>query len=107
MSEQITDSAGVPMSYLSFSQEESSDSAVFVIKVPCRAGQWLKAEANADVEIMAREHGTVDPYADLNTDPIDLTIYDGTNQAFDVFVRTNAVSGLVSTAVVVTATFAP
>lgn len=103
----ITDIDGTPINYLSFSQEESSDSAVFVVRVPCLAGQWLKAEANADVSVMAREHGTVDPFADLNTDPIDLAAYDGTNQAFDVFIRTGAVSGMVSTAVRLTATFNP
>lgn len=98
----ITDTNDVPVTYLNFSLPESIDSAVFTLKVPCKAGQVLKADPNPNVSIFGRVSG-VGSYVNLNTAPIDLTPYAGTNQAFDLFVRTGAVSGLISTAVPVRA----
>ena len=107
MSVQITDLDGVPITYLGFTLEESVDGEVFTIRVPCGAGQWLKAEENVDVSIFARPLGTMDAFVDLAIDPISLGPYAGTNAAFDLYLHTNAVAGLVSTAVALTATFNP
>lgn len=100
----ITDTNDVPVTYLNFSQQESSDSAVFTLKVPCKTGQELKADTNATVSIFGRPAG-VGSYVNLNSSPISLTPYAGTNQAFDLFVRTGAVSGLISTAVALRAAY--
>lgn len=107
MSAQITDFDGVPITYLSFTQVESADGAVFSIRVPCVAGQWLKAEANSDVSIFGRPHGSLGAFVDLAIAPISLDPYAGTKAAFDLYVHTNAVAGLVSTAVELSATFNP
>lgn len=104
---EITDTNDVPVNYLHFSQAESLDSAVFVLRIPCVAGQWLAADANSDVSIMAREHGTADAYVDLSSSPIDLTPYAGSDQDFDFKVHTNAIAGLVSTAVNLRCTATP
>ena len=104
---QFTDTADVPISYLRFSQPESSDSAVFVLRVPCAAGQWLKAAENSSVRLLARRHGTADAFIDLADDPILLDPYAGTNTDFDLKLHTNAVAGLVATAVELRATFNP
>jgi hypothetical protein len=102
---QITDTSNVPISYLRFSQVESADSAVFVVRVPCVAGQALKAEDNADVRVLGRRHGTADAFVDLASNPISLTPFAGTNTDFDLKLHTNAVAGIVSTAIELRATF--
>lgn len=107
MSAQITDTAGVPITYLNFTQVESSDSANFTVRVPCIAGQWLKADDNPDVRILARPAGSMGSFVDLATDPISLDPYAGTNADFELHLHTNAVAGLVSTAVELRATFNP
>jgi hypothetical protein len=104
---QITDTSNVPISYLRFSQAESTDSSVFVVRVPCASGQWLKAADNANVRVVGRLHGTADPFVDLADDPISLDPYAGTNTDFDLKLHTNAVAGLVSTSVELRATFNP
>lgn len=106
MSAQITDLGGIPITYLSFTQEEAEDSAVFSVRVPCVAGQWLKAADNAVVRVFGRPSGS-GSFVDLADDPISLTPYAGTNAAFDLYLHTEAVTGLVSTAVEVSATFNP
>lgn len=103
----ITDQDDVEITYMNFSQEESTDSAVFVLKVPCKSGQWLKADTNPDVTILGREHGTADAFVDLNTNPISLDPYDGTSQAFDLKLSTGDITGMVSTAIDLRATFDP
>lgn len=94
----ITDTDNEPVTYLNFQQEESTDSAVFTLLIPCVTGQVLKADTNADVSIFGRVSG-VGSYVDLAVTPISLDPYAGTDQAFDLYVHTNAVSGMVSTAI--------
>lgn len=94
----ITDTDEVPVTYLSYSLPESSDSAVFTLLIPCLEGQVLKADTNADVSIFGRVSG-VGTYVDLAVSPISLDPYAGTQQAFDLYIHTNAVTGIVSTAV--------
>ena len=107
MSLAILDTADQPITYISFQQEENSDSAIIVIRVPCAAGQSLTADDIAETRVLARENGTMDTFVDIATSPIDLSPYAGTNQDFDVKVHTNGVSGIVSTAVEVRVTYNP
>ena len=103
----ITDTNDVPITYLRFAQVENSDSAVFVVRVPCASGQWLKAADDANARLLGRRHGTADAFVDLASNPISLTPYAGTNTDFDLKLHTNAVAGLVATAVELRATFNP
>lgn len=101
----ITDTNDVPITYLSFTQAESTDGTVFVIRVKCLSGLKLVAQDVADVRVLARRHGTVDAFVDIATSPIALTPYAGTSVDFDVKLHTNAVTAFVSTAVEIRVTY--
>lgn len=99
----FTDADGIPVTYLSFSQEESADGSVFILKIACVVGHVLKADPNPDVAIFGRPAGS-GSYVNLFTNPIDLTPYAGTDAAFQLFIRTDAVSvPILSTAIGLTA----
>jgi hypothetical protein len=91
----ITDTSDVPISYISMSLQELSDSAVFVIKVPCQAHSHLQSEVDANAVVKARLNGTSDAFVDIAASPIDLNPYAGQTKLFDVKVHANDVTGLV------------
>lgn len=94
----ITDVDDVPITYISMSLQELTDSSVFVIKVPCVAGTHLASDADANAVVKARLNGTSDPFVDIATSPIDLDPYAGETKLFDMKVHANNVTGLVRAA---------
>lgn len=103
----ILDTMNQPLTHVSFQQVENSDSAVLVIRVPCVTGQFLTADDVIEARVLARKNGTADTFVDLASLPIDLAPYDGTDADFDVKVHTNAVTGIVPTAIGVRVTYNP
>lgn len=81
---QVTDTNDVTLSYVSLILEEGTESAIFVVRFPARAGQFLAANDDALVEALGRKSGTSDAFVNLFTDPIDLTPYDGQTVDFDI-----------------------
>lgn len=102
----MTDTGDNVLTYVSVELEESSDSAVLVVRVPCVAGMSLTADDDPDVRVMGRPTG-VGSYQDLAASPISLTPYDGSDQDFDVKLSSGSVSGVLTTAVGVRATYNP
>lgn len=94
----ITDIDDVSITYISMSLPELTESSVFVIKVPCVVGTSLSSVIDASAKVLARLNGTVDPFVDLATDPIDLSPYNGETKSFDVKVEALNVVGLVRAA---------
>lgn len=103
---EITDTNDVPITYISMSLQELTDSAVFVIKVPCQAGSHLSSEVNASAVVKARLNGTSDSFVDIASTPIDLDPYAGETKLFDVKVHANDITGLVHAALPVQVVFA-
>lgn len=102
----ILDTDDVPISQISLQQEETADSQIIVIRVPCQSGLFLTADGVSEARVLVREHG-VGSYQDIHTSPIDLAPHDGSNQDFDLKVHTGSVTGIVSVAVDVKVTHNP
>lgn len=94
----ITDINDVPITYISMSLQELTDSAVFVIKVPCLAHSHLSCPGDASAKVTARLNGTADAFVDISVSPIDLNPYADQTKSFDVKVHANNVTGLVRAA---------
>ena len=95
----ITDIDDVPITYISMSLPELTESDIFVIKVACLIGTSLSSDANINAKVLARLNGTADPFVDLAVIPIDLSPYDGETKSFDVKVEALNVVGLVHEAI--------
>ena len=104
--QQITDINDVPITYISMSLQELTDSGVFVIKVPCQALSHLSCPGDSSAKVMARLNGTSDAFIDLAVSPIDLNPYAGQTKSFDIKVHANNVAGLVRVALPVEVVFA-
>jgi hypothetical protein len=91
----ITDLADVPITYITMSLQELTDSAVFVIKVPCQANSHLRCPGDANGKVLMRLNGTSDTFVDIAVSPIDLNPYAGQTKNFDVKVHANDITGLV------------
>ncbi len=109
MSEAITDTTGQPLLYVGLRLEnELTDSAVIVARIPCAAGKWLSASpVSPGASVMARRTGSGDAFVHLAVTPIDLTPFDGQTVQFDFKVRANDVSGLVRMALTVRVGYTP
>lgn len=103
----VLDTNNNPITALPLSLVENTDSSTLVIRVPCTANQYLAAEENSAAQVLARRHGTADTFADLATDPISLTPYDGTTVDFDLKIHAGSVSGIVHAAIQVKVTYNP
>jgi hypothetical protein len=102
----ILDTNGNPITALPLSLVENTDSATLVIRVACKANQYLAAEENSAAQVLARRHGTAD-FADLATDPISLTPYAETTVDFDLKIHAGSVTGIVHAAIPVRVTYNP
>jgi hypothetical protein len=103
----ITDTNGTPLSSLPLTLVELTDSAPVVIRVPCAAGLFLASPGHESAQVLARRSGTSDAYADLSTDPLDLSPYAGTVVEFDLKIHTLAVSASVFAAIPLVVTANP
>lgn len=103
----VVDVNDIPISYLNYQQEESSDSSVLIIRIPCEAGTFLTANDVPEARILVRENGTSDAFQDVATVPLDLDPYAGSSQDFDMKVHTGAVVGIVPVAVNIRVTYNP
>jgi hypothetical protein len=90
----ITDTANAPITSLQMSLTEETESSVFVVRVPCLAGQKLRSDPNPYAQVLARESGSGDAFQDIAASPIDLAPYAGTLTLFDVKVAALSVEGL-------------
>ena len=70
---------------------QSSSSKTFKIIVDCVTGNKLTCTANADVTVEARKQGD-STWIDLQSDEIDLGIYNGTSVIFEVKVTSDIVT---------------
>lgn len=102
----VLDAGNQPLSYISLQQEESTDSQLILIRVPCVSGLFLTAEDVPEARMMVSVHGA-GSFQDVAISPLDLAPYDGTTQDFDLKVHTTAVSGVVPVAVDVRVTYNP
>lgn len=97
----ITNDDGTPLLYVNV-RVASSGVMSFTGRVPCAAGKWLAASGGgAAAKIEARRFGTADAFADLATDLIDLTPYDGQTIKFE-FRVTGLAPGLAALRALVT-----
>lgn len=88
----VTSDSGAPMLYAN-ARVQIGGVMTFTGRVPCAAGKWLAAGVSPTAKIEARRFGTADAFADLGTDPIDLSPYDGQTVKFE-FRVTGLAAGL-------------
>jgi len=102
----VLDAGNQPLTFINLQQAESSDSQIFVIRIPCASGQFLTADDVTEARVMVRPFG-VGSYVDVQSSPIDLTPYDGTIQDFEMKFHTTSVTGIVPVVIDVRVTYQP
>lgn len=96
---EITDINDIPITFLSYTIPESTDGPLFVLRIPVLVGHVLTATDNPNARVLVRRTGTADAFVDIQTSPIDLDSFVTDTVDFDAKIHTNAIVGLVSTAV--------
>jgi hypothetical protein len=62
----------------------------FKIEIDCRAGEFLRATAVADITVSARHHGTGGAFTNIETTPLALGTWDGDKEEFDIKIESSA-----------------
>ncbi len=104
----ITDSNGSPLVYINLRLDEGAQSVVIVGNVPCSAGMFLTAAADARAQVLARPSGSVDAFIDIAVASVALAPWDGQTIAFDFKVAALSVAaGIERVALPVRVTYNP
>lgn len=80
----FTDKNGDEIGYLTYDLEFGEESTPIVISVVAQLNRTLKSSISSIVQLLGREHGTLDPFTDLSGG-IPLSIYTpGSTVQFDI-----------------------
>jgi hypothetical protein len=89
---ELTDTAGAPLSFVPLDVDEGATTPVFVARVRAAAGRALAAAPDFGLTVEARPTGSGLPFQNIGVTPYDLTPYDGLTVSFDLRVTAGAVS---------------
>ena len=86
----IYNTAGVQILSSTFAVRNLTDESL-TIRIDCETGYSLSSQATADAAVEVRRVGDV-PWVNLETTPISLTPWDGTQQDFEIRVTAGTIT---------------